>query len=64
MKSTRLGLFFALTLVATQIHAGQLAGPVQVSRGPTPFISLTRVSVTDASTVSYAEFQIQPKAGS
>ncbi len=64
MKSARLGLFFALTLVATQIHAGQLAGPVQVSRGPTPFISLTRVSVTDASAVSYAEFQIQPKAGS
>ncbi|MEO5719449.1 MAG: aryl-sulfate sulfotransferase, partial [Chthoniobacterales bacterium] len=64
MKTLWLSLLFALALGALQIQAGGIVRSVTIDRGPTPFISLTRVSVTDASTVSYAEFQIQPKAGS
>ena len=63
MRTLRFRLFFAVALVATQIHAAQL-GPIQLTSGPTPFINRARVSVTDASTVSYAEFHIQPKTGS
>ena len=57
-------MFFAVAIIATQVHAGELVGSIDVSSGPTPFISFAKVSVTDASTVRYAEFQIQPKTGS
>jgi len=54
-------LLCALSIAA---EAGRTVGSIQVSEGATPFIRFARTHVSDILGFEFAEFRIQPKAGS
>ena len=65
MKTWLIALSVAVALSGSAAsHTGRLVGLATYTAGPTPFISFARLRVSDATTVKYAQFQIQPKAGS
>ena len=53
-----------LCLLFIAAEPGQMVGNVKVVEGPTPFISFVHASVTDVGSFQFAQFLIQPKAGS
>jgi len=54
-------LLCALSITA---EAGRTVGNIEVSQGPTPFISFAHTSVSDVAGFKFAQFWIQPKVGS
>jgi arylsulfate sulfotransferase len=54
-------LLCALSVAA---EAGRTVGNIEVSEGPTPFISFAHTSVSDVAGFKFAQFWIQPKTGS
>jgi arylsulfate sulfotransferase len=65
MKAWLIIFSVVLTLTGSAApHNGQLVGSAVYTAGPNPFISFARLRVSDTTTVEYARFQIQPKAGS
>jgi arylsulfate sulfotransferase len=57
-----LGALLCLLFIAAE--PGQMVRNVRVSEGPTPFISFVNATVSDVAHFRFAQFQIQPKAGS
>lgn len=65
MKASFIALTFGLTFFfPAEPNAAQLIGPVTYAAGSTPFISFTRLRVSDVANLRYVEFQIAPKSGS
>ena len=51
-------------LLSVAAEPAQIVGRIQVSEGPTPFISFAHTIVTDVAGFTSAQFQIWPKTGS
>src|SRR5919108_6073901 len=53
-----------LCVLPVVAQPAQIGGNVEVSQGPTPFISFVHTSVSDVARFEFAQFIIFPKAGS
>jgi arylsulfate sulfotransferase len=64
--NSRLIAFMAVLqgLLSVPAESGQIAGNIQVSDGPTPFIRFAHTTVSDVAGFKSARFQIWPKTGS
>jgi len=57
-------LIAPVTALLCTLSVAVEAGQIQVFDGPTPFIRFVRTRVGNVATFTFAQFQIQPKAGS
>src|SRR6266513_1952477 len=57
-------LIAPVTALLCTLSVAVEAGQIQVFDGPTPFIRFVRTRVGNVATFNFAQFQIQPKAGS